>query len=221
MDFIWESKLYGQVKPWNRETLVKFWLFRHVSTIFWGFNGSCFHKNNSGKGVFSQSAGQSQIIFIGRSGDGPLGFEWKKPKRGTYGTFWHGREKTLCIFGDDFRCCFFDYEVGKDFLWIVKSLTSCAQGRLCQIGIWLIDSVKYASSQDYWRWQKGSSTCWYLLPCWSTSLTSNIFQTCPNNVKWDSHNMFQSSPYIFHTHRIHVWHICSHWGYIDGKCYHI
>ena len=22
--------------------------------------------------------------------------------------------------------------------------------------------------------------------------------------------------WIFHTHRIHVWHICSHWGYIDG-----
>ena len=30
---------------------------------------------------------------------------------------------------------------------------------------------------------------------------------------------------IFHTlsisHRIHVWYICWHWGYMDGKCYHI
>ena len=23
------------------------------------------------------------------------------------------------------------------------------------------------------------------------------------------------------THRIHVWYICEHLGYIDGKCYHI
>ena len=23
------------------------------------------------------------------------------------------------------------------------------------------------------------------------------------------------------SHRIHVWNICQHWGYIDGKCYHI
>ena len=23
------------------------------------------------------------------------------------------------------------------------------------------------------------------------------------------------------TQRIHVWYICKHWGYIDGKCYHI
>jgi len=30
--------------------------------------------------------------------------------------------------------------------------------------------------------------------------------------------MFQTTN---QTHRIHVWHICSHWGYIDGKCYHI
>ena len=25
----------------------------------------------------------------------------------------------------------------------------------------------------------------------------------------------------FITHSIHVWHICSHWGYIHGKCYQL